>query len=410
MSLYSDLEIEKTASADEIKRAYKKLALKCHPDKNAEDPAAEQKFKKITRAYTILSDANKRKRYDDFGVIDDEMPSNGGGGPGVDINDILRSVFGDEGPFGGGGGIPGMPGMGPMPGMPGGFHFMFNGQNMGQHAQPGTYSQTTHQINLHITLEEVYNGVMKRVEFDVMDKCSQCQGVGTTDPTSIIKCMRCRGERVVMQQMGPFMMARMPCPSCHGEGSMIPNHKHCSKCKGEKLANTRKTLDIKIPKGIPHGHQHTIEQKGSYSLEAKRNNDVVAVFSYVQEPNITITNSHVTLSIEVTLEELLCGFQKQIMLYGKEHTILSKGYYNPSKPLVIKDGGLPVFKRDGQFGNLTIVTTIIYPEDANGRVLKCQEIFQKVFKRQETASASTSDTSTSAPTSSPTGIVIKMNA
>lgn len=358
--LYSVLGVSRDATAEEIKKAYKKLALQLHPDKNPDDPTSSEKFKKVTMAYDVLSDAEKKTQYDKYGSVGD-MPQM------TDINEILKNVFGNSSPFGGGG--------------EGGFSFMFGGFDPFEKFQPPHPERDCDVLNLDVSLKDILEGNTKRVEYEILDKCRTCNGLGAVNPSDVIKCMMCNGEGVRVQQMGPFFMSKTLCHSCFGNGSVIKDNKQCSNCHGGKFAHYKKTLNIEIPKGIPNRFAHKLDNKGSYNKITKDHNNLLIVFQYVIPKNIEIDkHNNVYITIDVKLDELLCGFVKQINLYDIPHTIISKRYYNPSKPLVIQNKGLPIHKKN-RSGDLIIKTHITYIDEE--KINKYKDVFMKVFKRTD---------------------------
>jgi DnaJ-class molecular chaperone len=370
-SLYDVLGISKDASDDEIKRAYKKLALKYHPDKNTDDKEkAEQQFKKITQAYTVLSDSKKKQEYDQFGSVGD-MP------PMPDINDILGKVFGmgvTPTEFGGFE----FPGMGGMGGMGNPFSFMF-----GSH---GSVHRPRNPDVLHVdvSLQDLYHGCTKKADYNISDNCNGCKGNGVTDQKDIIKCMTCDGKGIVTVQLNPIMISQSTCHSCGGNGKMIKPGKECPVCKGHKQVHTKKSLEFRIPKGVQNGYTFKLENKGSFDPSNGGYSDLILVFRHIDNklcPSLTIDEGHnVHYILDIKLEELLCGFEKIVNLYGFDLTIQSSGYINPNNVYVIDNLGLPFHKR-GSSGNLHIRLKVIFPEDAS-KVIKYQDVFLKVFKLQ----------------------------
>lgn len=355
-SLYDILEVSRDISQEDLKKQYRKLALKHHPDKHASDPEARQKaeatFKKISEAYAVLSDENKRQQYDQFGTVEDIPPM-------PDMNDIFSQMFGN------------FAGRDP-------FSFMFGGP---QHQQ-----NSIEVVKVGITLQEVYNGAKKTVSFNVNEECSTCNGTGAQDgESSIINCLVCKGRGVITHQLAPFMITQQTCPSCNGNGKMIKDGKKCTTCNGNKLCSNTKSVDIKLPRGIPNNYQHKLDSKGSYNVNTKKNNDVVFLFNYIYPKDHNINsidddgNIHVT--IDIKLDELLCGFKRVLNIYGKDLVMYSKGYINPSKKIVLRKHGLPIYKKD-VCGDLIISISVVYTDDVN-KFNKYHDVFLKIFKKHD---------------------------
>lgn len=361
---YTLLNVSRDASVDEIKKAYKRLALQLHPDKTTEKrEEAEEKFKKVTEAYAVLSDPEKRQSYDQFGTVPD------GHGPGMmpgDINDILKGMFGNMG-FGDGPSGPGGPAH---------FSFMFGG---GGNQRGGEREQDP--VHVNVTLDDVLKGAKKHVEFDIKDVCTQCKGCGAQDPSDVIKCIKCNGAGTVMQAIGPFFVSAGLCPSCFGNGSSVRSGRTCTKCKGERTCCGKKSIEVKVPKGIPNNHVHVLKGHGSYNVQSKAYNDVVLFFHYViPSSDVRIDNNgNVFIAMDVKLEELLCGFTRDIHLYDKPFSFRSEGYFNPTKKFIVPDLGLPSLQVNGRHGNLIVDFKVVYPEDVQ-KVARYRDVFTKVFK------------------------------
>ena len=371
--LYSTLGVTRNASPEEIKKSFRKLAMEYHPDKNNGNKEREETFKRINEAYNVLSDQEKRKQYDQYGVVD------GSGGAPVDINDILKNMFGGMG-FGG---VPGMPGMPGMPGAQGGFSFMFmDGMNDMMHDDFNPFGggkKKKHEadhVDIHVDVCDIYYGNSKRVEFELLDLCDKCNGTGAHDSSQIITCITCNGQGVVTQQMGPFFMQRSTCPSCMGKGNIIK--KNCAACKGEKTVYNKKVFELRIPKGIPNNHEIRMEKRGSYSHNTKSNKDIVFRFKHkVDKPYSIEENMNVVYNIDINIEELLGGFKKSIVLYKDTVMITSDRYFNPTSPVVIKEKGMFNVRKQ-KHADLLLKFNVIFTE--SDRLAKYNEVLQKVLK------------------------------
>lgn len=371
--LYSTLGVSQQASQEEIKKAFRNLAIKHHPDKsspeNKED--CEKKFKEINEAYSVLSDPQKRRIYDETGTIDGQ-----GGQP--DLSDIFQSMFGGGG-FGPGNGFSFVFGGGdPFNGMGGGmgdspfddiFGKMFNKQSKGRNEV----------IDVHITLSELYHGTTKKVEFEVVDMCNKCQGSGAHDPSYIIKCMMCKGEGKVAHQVNPFMVSMSLCTSCGGKGSTIKNNKYCSVCKGSKTQFSKRMFELAIPKGVSNQFIVKLQGKGAWNELTKQNGDILFRVLYDIKSPYKLEDNNVIYTLDMSIEDLLCGFEKEIDMYGDIHKVVSTGYFNPLKSHVIPGKGIPG-NRKNKDGDFIIRFNVIY--ECNSRISKYADIFQKVLKRK----------------------------
>ena len=228
---YDVLGVSKSATEQEIKKAYKRLAMKHHPDRNQGDKDSEAKFKEIKEAYEILTDADKRAAYDQYGHAAFEQGGMGGGGfggGGADFNDIFGDIFGDM--FGGGG-----------------------------RRQSRASRGSDLQYNLTLTLEEAVRGAEKEIRIPTLAECDVCHGSGAKDGSAPVTCTTCSGSGYVQMRQG-FFAVQQPCPTCHGRGSIIKDP--CTKCHGQGRVEKTKTLSVKIPAGVDTGDRVRLSGEG----------------------------------------------------------------------------------------------------------------------------------------------------
>ncbi|EKT53967.1 molecular chaperone DnaJ [Providencia rettgeri] len=227
---YEVLGLERNASDKDIKRAYKRLAMKHHPDRNQGDKESEGKFKEIKEAYEVLSDEQKRVAYDQYGHAAFEQGGMGGGGGfggGADFSDIFGDVFGD----------------------------IFGGGRRQQRPSRGSDLQ----YNMELTLEEAVRGVTKEIRIPTLETCDVCHGNGAKPGTSADTCSTCHGMGQVHMRQG-FFSVQQPCPTCHGRGKVIKDP--CNKCHGHGRVERYKTLSVKIPAGVDTGDRVRLSGEG----------------------------------------------------------------------------------------------------------------------------------------------------
>jgi molecular chaperone DnaJ len=258
---YEVLEVERSASGEEIKRAYRKLAVKFHPDKNPDDPHAEEKFKELGEAYDVLMDGDKRAAYDRFGHAAFEQ---GGGFRGGfhDPFDIFREVFG-----GGGGGIAGNI-----------FETFFGGvSGHGEDRQRGADLR----YDMQITLEEAAFGAEKEIEIRKLDACDKCKGAGAESGSRSINCPVCGGRGQVVSSRGFFQVSQT-CPRCRGVGQIV--EKPCRQCDGEGRVEKASRIKLKIPAGITNGSRLRSSRNGEAGIRGGPQGDLYVVVHVQEHP------------------------------------------------------------------------------------------------------------------------------
>lgn len=253
---YEVLGVPKDADQGAIKKAYRKLAIQYHPDKNPDDKTAEEKFKEAAEAYEILSDDDKRARYDRFGHAGVSGQGGGGFSGGMTMEDIFQQfgdIFGD-------GGSP--------------FDSFFTGSRTRTRSQG--QRGTNLRIKVSLTLEEISSGVTKKIKVKKQIPCDQCGGSGAKDRNSVGSCPTCRGAGYVRKVQSTFlgqMQTTVTCPTCNGAGQVVTAN--CSKCKGDGRMYGEETIEIEIPAGVEEGMQLSLRGKGNAGLKGGPNGDLL---------------------------------------------------------------------------------------------------------------------------------------
>ena len=335
---YEVLSVERTADGDTIKRAYRKMAIENHPDKNPGDAAAEQRFKEAAEAYSVLSDDGKRQRYDSYGHAGVE--SAGGGGAGFHSAEDIFSAFGDM--FGGGGGG-------------GFFDQIFGGGGRRGRGRRGS----SLKVDLELTLEEVATGVRKTIELKRAEACGTCAGSGAKPGTKKKTCGTCEGHGQVIRSQG-FFQLRQTCPTCQGQGEMIESP--CTKCKGRGAVPKSAPVNITIPAGIQDGHAERIPGQGEPGEGSAPPGDLIVVLHVKEHAVFTRYGDDLLMQTRISFRQAVTGDEVHIpTITGESVAMKIPAGTQPGEKLRVRNHGLP--RPDGYGrGNLVVQMQVTVPK------------------------------------------------
>lgn len=345
---YEILEVPKSASADEIKKAYRKKAIQFHPDKNPGDKQSEEKFKEAAEAYEILSDQQKRQRYDQYGHAGVGGASGGGGfnGGGMNMEDIF-SHFGDifGGHFGGGG-----------------FSGFGGGQRGGgQRVRKGSDLR----VKVKLTLAEIAVGVEKKIKVKKQVACSHCSGTGAEAGSSSTTCTTCNGQGRVTRVQNTIlgqMQTAAECPTCNGEGKIIKDK--CKHCSGEGVVREDEVITINIPAGVMEGMQLSVSGKGNAARRGGVNGDLLVLVEEEAHPELIRDENDLIYNLLLTVPMATLGGSVEVpTVEGKVKVTIAAGT-QPGKVLRLRGKGLPSVNRYGT-GDLLVNIGVYIPENLN---------------------------------------------
>lgn len=330
---YEVLGVGKDASTAEIKKAYRKLAIKHHPDKNPEDESAAERFREVTEAYEVLKDEQKRAQYDQFG----HAPEGGGfGGPGgfgaggvhVDLNDALESFLRN---FGMGGG--------------GGFGDIFGGGGGGGRAQRRGRDL---QIALKVSLRDAAKGVTKKIKVNKQVSCTECGGSGAEAGSKPVTCQQCGGlgrVRQVRQSLLGQMMTETACPSCHGQGQTISNP--CGNCAGSGTVRGEEVIEVKIPAGVSSGNYMELQGKGDQGEQGSSAGNLRVVFEVQEDENFERHGDDLLIDVPVSPIDLMLGTKVEVPTLGGKVALKIPAGTQSHKVFRMRGKGIPHVNRPG---------------------------------------------------------------
>ncbi len=308
---YEVLGLQKGCSEDDIKQAYRKAALKWHPDRwvsgtDAEKKTAEEKFKEASEAYSVLSDSEKRQRYDQFGFAGVDGAAGGAGGfggfggfEGMGLDELLKNLFGGFGGFGGGSGFGGFGG--------------FGGGRQSRGAARGRDIRT----RVKLTLEEIANGCDKEVSLERNRPCPECNGRGTRNSSDIKTCPTCGGSGQVQHMSNSIFgrtMSYSVCPQCHGEGKIVANP--CRHCGGSGLVKVRQTVKVHIPAGVENGMQISVSGEGHSAPRGGANGDLLIVIEELEHASLKRDGLNLFCVKPISMMEAIEGCRLQVPYLG----------------------------------------------------------------------------------------------
>ena len=365
---YEVLGVEKNADADTIKKAYRKAAIKYHPDKNPGDKEAEERFKEAAEAYDVLSNEDKRARYDRFGHAGMNGPGGGAGGfggfgaGGFSMDDIFEQ-FGDifGGTFGGFGG----------------------GRSRGGRQRVNRGSDV--RITVRLTLKEIAEGVTKKLKINKVVACEKCGGTGAKDKSSFTTCSQCGGSGYVITVQNSFfgrMQTQSVCPTCQGEGRVIKDK--CTHCNGEGTERGDKVVEVKIPAGVAEGMVLTLQGMGNAARHGGINGDLIVVIKEESHPDFERQGNNLVHNLGISVTTAILGGDAEVpTIDGRVRITIEPGTQS-GKVMRLRGKGLPDVNGRGR-GDIIVVVDVVIPTTLTKEERKLVEELseQPNFKRTE---------------------------
>ncbi len=336
---YEILGVSKNADKSEIKKAYRKVAVKYHPDKNPGDKEAEEKFKEAAEAYEVLSDDEKRAKYDRFGHSAFDGAGGFGGGGGMTVEDIFShfgDIFGDMG-FGG-----------------------FGGFGRSTSSRKRVSKGTNIRIRVKLSLKDILYGTTKKVKVRKHVKCSYCNGTGAEN-NEVETCSTCNGRGQVIRVQNTFlgqMQTSSVCPSCHGQGTII-KHK-CSHCHGEGIVKGEEIVHVNVPAGVSEGMQMKLGGKGNAARRGGINGDLIVIFEEEEHPELIRDENDLLYNLHISFPDAALGTSAEIPAIDNKVKIKIPPGTQSGKILRLRGKGLPSYGTYGK-GDILVKVNVWTP-------------------------------------------------
>jgi molecular chaperone DnaJ len=353
---YEVLGVDRNASEDEIKVAYRKLAIKYHPDRNPGNKEAEEKFKEAAEAYEVLHDPQKRQQYDQFGFNGPQGFSDFGGG-GMNMDDIFSmfgNIFGGHGGFGGG----------------------FEGFGGGSQGGQRVYRGSDLRLKVKLSLQDIASGVTKRFKVKEDVPCDKCKGTGCENGSSPETCPTCHGSGMVtrtVRSMFGMMQTQSECPTCHGEGTIIKNK--CKACSGTGVVKGEKVVEINIPAGVEEGMVLNVHGKGNAGPRNGVAGDIQVMIEEEKNDTFVRDKQDVIYNLLLDFPTAALGGEAEIpTIDGKEISLKIDAGTQPGKSVRLRGKGLPAVKGYGSgVGDLIVNMSVYVPKTLNKKEKKAIE-------------------------------------
>lgn len=355
---YEILGVGRGASADEIKKAYRKLTRKYHPDANPGDTEAEKKYKEINEANEVLSDPQKRAQYDQFGYVGDMPPGGdfggfgGAGFGGADFGDLFGDLFGSA--FGG------------------------TGRRSVDPNAPRRGNDL--EYTMQISLEDAFRGVTKKIEVPRLETCPHCGGSGAEPGTKIETCPTCGGRGQVQQTVNtPFgQMAQVTaCPTCHGKGKVIKTP--CRECKGQGRVRKQHSVDVKIPAGIDTGIRLRVSSQGEAGVNGGPSGDLFLLIEVKPDRRFQRKGDDLNTSVDIKYPQAALGCEVKIETFDGFETLDIPAGTQPGSKLRIKGRGMPRLRGKGS-GDMNILVKVTISKDPSA---KERELLEQIAKEMK---------------------------
>lgn len=328
---YETLAVEKTASAEDLKRAYRKLAMQYHPDRNPGDAEAEVRFKEVSEAYAVLSDEDKRSRYDRYGHAG--LDGSGGGPQFHDLGSIF-DLFGD-----------------------------IFGMEFGGRGRRGGHGGVDLQVQLEIDLLEAARGAKRSLEFERAEVCGECQGTRLKRGSRPVKCSRCQGRGVLLQRQGFFQM-QVGCPACGGMGEIVTDP--CATCRGQGKVAAKRRLEVNIPPGVDSGSRIRLSGEGEAGDRGGPRGDLYCLIRVKAHPLFQREGAHLLCEVPITFSQAALGAEIEVpTLEGKQTLAIHKGV-RFGEVMKLRGQGMPDL-RGGRRGDLHVRLVIETPRKLTKR-------------------------------------------